>query len=350
MNPEPHQVCTSVCVFRRRLSRGRFGLGHPYQPGAEMAAPDASRDGQASLTTQAARRGLTQAQIDRLPRTAWADTAKGRPSSKSTARSSSSTSSSGTTAGRCSSCIPLVLGSPSVGDAVEFEDLEGGTAARVLQRAEATAAGGGTAGEASVVKARAAKAAEAKVAAAGGAGALALSPRLSSMMSVRGGGGGDDSKGNEEAEEEEREEEEVAASEASEDDGDCCPVCLNSYAASELVIELPCAHVFHEQCIARWLQQEPSCPQCRYLVAPSAANAACAPRAPHAQIVPAALRLEIAARASPPAASSVSPAASSVSPAASSVSPAARSLVARGSSPVAVSAPPPGRTRDAYAV
>jgi len=230
-----------------------------------------------------------------------------------------------------------------VGDAVEFEDLEGGTAARVLQRAEATAAGGGTAGEASVVKARAAKAAEAKVAAAGGAGALALSPRLSSMMTVRGGGGGDDSKGNEEAEEEEREEEEVAASEASEDDGDCCPVCLNSYAASELVIELPCAHVFHEQCIARWLQQEPSCPQCRYLVAPSAANAACAPRTAHAQIVPAALRLEIAARASPPAASSVSPAASSVSP-------AARSLVARGSSPAAVSAPPPGRTRDAYAV
>ena len=219
---------------------------------------------------------------------------------------------------------------------MEFEDLEGGTAARVLQRAEATAAGGGTAGEASVVKARAAKAAEAKVAAAGGAGALALSPRLSSMMTVRGGGGGDDSKGNEEAEEEEREEEEVAASEASEDDGDCCPVCLNSYAASELVIELPCAHVFHEQCIARWLQQEPSCPQCRYLVAPSAANAACAPRTAHAQIVPAALRLEIAARASPPAASSVSP--------------AARSLVARGSSPVAVSAPPPGRTRDAYAV
>ena len=314
-----------MCVFRRRLSRGRFGLGHPNnQPGgAEMAARDAR---QASVTTQAARRGLTQAQIDRLPRTAWADTAKGRSSSSSTVRSSSSTVSSGTS-GRCS---------PSAADAVELEDLEEGTAAVVPQRAEAAAAGGGAAGEATAAKARAAKGAakgaEAKEAAAGGAGALALSPRLSSTMTVR-GDGGDGGEGEEVVEE-------VAASEVSEDDGDCCPVCLNGYAASELVIELPCAHVFHEQCIARWLQQEPSCPQCRYLVAPSATDAACAPFTPHARIVPAWAREETALRASAPTASVPSPAASSVSPAASS-------LVARGSSPVAVSAPPPGGTHEA---
>ena len=227
---------------------------------------------------------------------------------------------------------------------MELEDLEGGTAAMVTHQAEATAAGGGAAGEATAVKAAAAKVAEAKEAAAGGAGALALSPRLSSTMTVR-GDGGDDSKGKAEAEEaeeavEEEEEEAAAASEASEDDVDCCPVCLNSYAASDLVIELPCAHVFHEQCIARWLQQEPSCPQCRYLVVPSAADAACAPLTPHARRFPAAERLDIAPRASPPAASASSPTASSVSPAVSS-------LVARGSSPVAVSAPPPGRRREA---
>ena len=298
-----------------------------------MAARDAR---QASFTTQAARRGLTRAQIDRLPRTSWADTAKGRSSSTSTARSSSSTISSRTSGSRLSSS----------GDSVELEDLEGGTAAMVPHQAEATAAAGGAAGEATAVKAGAAKVAEAKEAAAGEAGALALSPRLSSMMTVR-GDGGDDSKGKAEAEEakeaeeaEEEEKEEAAASEASEDDVDCCPVCLNSYATSDLVIELPCAHVFHEQCIARWLQQEPSCPQCRYLVVPSAADAACAPLTPHARIVPAAERLDIAPRASPPAASASSPTVSSVSPAASS-------LVARGSSPVAVSAPPPGRRREA---
>ena len=102
--------------------------------------------------------------------------------------------------------------------------------------------------------------------------------------------------------------------ESSEDDSDCCPVCLNPYTAAEIVIELRCGHVFHEQCISRWLQQEPSCPQCRSLVAPSAADAAratpSAPSTPHARADPAALRIDIDSRAASPAASSASPAAS----------------------------------------
>ena len=33
-----------------------------------------------------------------------------------------------------------------------------------------------------------------------------------------------------------------------------------------------CAHVFHAGCIARWLQREPSCPQCRLLISPSTSS------------------------------------------------------------------------------
>jgi len=57
-------------------------------------------------------------------------------------------------------------------------------------------------------------------------------------------------------------------SDVDEDEGgterEICSVCLSQYDAADLLIRLPCAHLFHEACISRWLQQDGSCPQCRF--------------------------------------------------------------------------------------
>ena len=58
----PLLVCTSVCVLRRRISRAR-GLGQPNPSAVEMGTAEARQGG---LRAQASRRGLTQAQVDRL--------------------------------------------------------------------------------------------------------------------------------------------------------------------------------------------------------------------------------------------------------------------------------------------
>ncbi|KAL6880575.1 hypothetical protein ACP4OV_012140 [Aristida adscensionis] len=50
----------------------------------------------------------------------------------------------------------------------------------------------------------------------------------------------------------------------------CCPVCLESYAAGEVVRELPdCGHLFHRECVDPWLRQRPTCPVCRTSPLPS---------------------------------------------------------------------------------
>ncbi|CAB3978066.1 E3 ubiquitin- ligase RNF181 [Paramuricea clavata] len=43
-----------------------------------------------------------------------------------------------------------------------------------------------------------------------------------------------------------------------------CPVCLETYENTEIYIELPCKHKFHEYCILSWLKQTNSCPVCRH--------------------------------------------------------------------------------------
>ncbi|CAO3600864.1 unnamed protein product [Absidia cylindrospora] len=52
-----------------------------------------------------------------------------------------------------------------------------------------------------------------------------------------------------------------------------CAVCKDDFNVSELVIELPCQHVFHDDCIKPWLKVNGTCPVCRHSVAPSAASA-----------------------------------------------------------------------------
>ncbi|KZV45122.1 hypothetical protein F511_24164 [Dorcoceras hygrometricum] len=42
-----------------------------------------------------------------------------------------------------------------------------------------------------------------------------------------------------------------------------CPVCLQRFGDGVEIVETPCAHVFHAQCIFAWLLKNVSCPMCR---------------------------------------------------------------------------------------
>lgn len=46
-------------------------------------------------------------------------------------------------------------------------------------------------------------------------------------------------------------------------EGVTCSVCLDPFCAGEVVRQLPCDHMFHSNCIDRWLRKKASCPECR---------------------------------------------------------------------------------------
>ena len=57
-------------------------------------------------------------------------------------------------------------------------------------------------------------------------------------------------------------------------DGDAeCIICLSDMEAHEALVRLPCseaakAHVFHTECLSRWLLCSAACPTCRRGVRP----------------------------------------------------------------------------------
>ncbi|XP_058751850.1 uncharacterized protein LOC131624944 [Vicia villosa] len=47
----------------------------------------------------------------------------------------------------------------------------------------------------------------------------------------------------------------------------CCTICMDEFDHihdTSKVCTMPCNHVFHEQCIVKWLQTSNTCPLCRY--------------------------------------------------------------------------------------
>ncbi|KAI9032508.1 hypothetical protein CLU79DRAFT_841833 [Phycomyces nitens] len=52
-----------------------------------------------------------------------------------------------------------------------------------------------------------------------------------------------------------------------------CAVCKEEFEIIERVVELPCAHIFHNECIKPWLKMNGTCPVCRHSVVPETAGA-----------------------------------------------------------------------------
>lgn len=42
-----------------------------------------------------------------------------------------------------------------------------------------------------------------------------------------------------------------------------CAICTETVEAHDRISEIPCGHVFHPDCIRKWLAIRPTCPICR---------------------------------------------------------------------------------------
>lgn len=47
-----------------------------------------------------------------------------------------------------------------------------------------------------------------------------------------------------------------------------CPVCLAEFEEGDVLLQLPCRHAFHAECIESWLKRHVTCPTCRCLLQP----------------------------------------------------------------------------------
>lgn len=44
---------------------------------------------------------------------------------------------------------------------------------------------------------------------------------------------------------------------------DACEICIEDYTEGDNLICLPCLHKFHENCILKWAEKSPTCPNCQ---------------------------------------------------------------------------------------
>jgi len=45
-----------------------------------------------------------------------------------------------------------------------------------------------------------------------------------------------------------------------------CEICKENYKVNSSIIALPCKHLYHEDCILKWLASERTCPHCRFVL------------------------------------------------------------------------------------
>ena len=45
---------------------------------------------------------------------------------------------------------------------------------------------------------------------------------------------------------------------------DKCAICLLKYKGVDIIKEFPCKHIFHKNCIFKWLKTSNVCPLCKY--------------------------------------------------------------------------------------
>lgn len=54
------------------------------------------------------------------------------------------------------------------------------------------------------------------------------------------------------------------------DDREKCVICLSEFQDDSKVMRLPCTHIFHDECVARWLRVNKTCPSCKSSISPDA--------------------------------------------------------------------------------
>ena len=43
-----------------------------------------------------------------------------------------------------------------------------------------------------------------------------------------------------------------------------CAICLINYKSSDIIKEFPCKHIYHKNCILKWIKKSNRCPLCKY--------------------------------------------------------------------------------------
>ena len=46
-----------------------------------------------------------------------------------------------------------------------------------------------------------------------------------------------------------------------------CAICLQKYKGVDIIKEFPCKHIFHKNCILKWIKSSNKCPLCKYDIA-----------------------------------------------------------------------------------